>query len=83
MKLKTLKNLYDGTGVGEDALIDPDELKDEVIKHIKSKMIRIEEHSHKKFDWNETYLDCLQCRNYFVQIQWIIYFFNVSDEELK
>ena len=58
-------------------------LKREAIKHIKAKIHRIEEHSHNKFDGNGPYIDCLQCRNYFVRIQWIKHFFNIKDEDLK
>ena len=56
--------------------------REEAIKWAKSNILHIEEHSHEVFDWDESYLDCLQCRNYMVQIKWIMRFFKISTEEV-
>ena len=86
-QLKTLKDL----NVTLDTKHYPDkkltnlvpiyDLRQEAIKWIEEFQNRIEKHSHKSFKVDEPYLDCIQCRNYFVQIQWIKHFFNIKTFE--
>ena len=83
VKLKTLKDLSYGLNHIPNSHCNPVELREEAIRHVKAKIKRIEEHSHKKYVSDGDYMDCLQCRNHFVQIQWIRYFFNIANEELK
>lgn len=88
MKLKTLEDVAKKSELNEsnewnggvDAL--QEDLRQEVIKHIKSKIKHIESHSHKLFDWNGIYLECIICRNHYVQIKWIMYFFNVKRDDV-
>ncbi len=85
-ELKTLKDFRtdgnSGNPYAESRDLTLDELKQEAIKHIKENILKIEAHSHQKFVSENSYLACTQCRNYFIQIQWIKYFFNITDEEL-
>ncbi len=84
-ELKTLKdmkqtsltiNFYDEKGV----LIS--DLKQEAIRWIKDFRTKIENHSHgDKSD--PLYLNCISCRNMFIQIRWIGHFFSITDEDLK
>lgn len=78
MTLKTLKDLYLDF-VDDNAVRQ--ELRQEAINHIKTFNEKIRLHSHNGSDPN--YLDCISCRNMFVQIKWIKYFFNITDEELR
>ena len=60
-----------------------DRLKQEAIAWIKEYRKEIEKHSHKEFNDNNLYLDCIQCRNKYVQIRWIVHFFNITEDDLK
>ncbi|HEC65072.1 MAG TPA: hypothetical protein ENI23_07260 [bacterium] len=86
-ELKTLKDLEPKDYVDEvDIFVGS--LRGEAIKHIKAKIKKIEEHSHARFEIgnfekDNCYMNCLRCRNDYVQIQWIRYFFNITDEELR
>ena len=82
-QLKTLKDLSYGLNKIPNSHCNPNELKQEAIKWIKVKIKHIEDHSHEKFDWNKSYMDCTQCRNRFVQIAWIKHFFNITEEDFK
>lgn len=63
-------------------------LKKEAIKWIKKYRKEIQEHSHKKFNPQKSNyymktsheVDCLSCRNKYVQMIWIKHFFNITEE---
>ena len=87
-ELKTLKDLekQDWSTHEEDVGLVRGvfwELRKEAIKWVKHLSLEIEKHSHKKFDINYHYNECPGCRNKFVQIKWIVHFFNITEEELK
>ena len=75
----------DGSAMGKSMAHDVSVmvLKQEAIKWIKSKIESIEKHSHKAFDTETTYMDCIQCGTQFVQLQWIKHFFNITEEEIS
>ncbi|HEA46451.1 MAG TPA: hypothetical protein ENH99_01590 [Candidatus Pacearchaeota archaeon] len=80
-ELKTLKDLTPKDYVDEvDIFVGS--LRQEAIKWIKDFREKINNHSHgDKSDPN--YLNCISCRNMFVQIKWIQHSFNITDEDLK
>lgn len=57
-------------------------LKKEAINWVKEYEKEIKEHSHKN-KVEPPLLECLGCRNKYVQLQWIKHFFNLTDEEVE
>lgn len=80
-ELKTLKDIKSvGTVIGVANYYE--DIRQEAIKWVKDFREKINNHSQgDKSDPN--YLNCISCRNMFVQIKWIQHFFNITAEELK
>lgn len=75
---------YNSMIITPDIAVDADELKQLAIKYVKQLDKEIKNHSHTdKIPDDTFYLDCVQCRNKYIQRQWIIMFFNIIEEELK
>lgn len=93
MKLKTLKDLDEMSGISIqefNSLENPEiivemfiiTLREEAIKWIKEFSEKIRLHSHGD-NSDPLYLNCMLCRNMFVNINWIKHFFNIKEEDLK
>ena len=86
MKLKTLKDIEMDPiveGYQFDIVQLPlDRIRQEAIKYIKDYTKDILDHSHQK-ELQGPYLDCVSCRNKFIQIAWIKHFFNIKESDFK